>query len=397
MSSEPAPTNGNLNGDSGPPQHSDDNPPPPGSEHSISESALQRGEKQIKPNKVYIGGLPEQTRQEDLQACFGKIGTIVSIELKLGYGFVEFDSRDAAEESVAKYHEGYFMGNKIRVELSHGGGRTAKYVGEPGACFKCGHHGHWARECPNHAMPGYRKQDEGRYQDRKEYGHQPASYTREYPGYRDEYARYAASRDRYLDYYPPAAPPARDYRGPSSTARETRDPYASQPPRSARDDEYRRLAPAPYRDDRAAYYAHYESMPPPPRDTYPPRSYTGVPERGRPPYPGYPPSAPPVRREDYDRTSRDYPPPPPVEYRSSHPPYRYDCPRFPGTFAHQPPAGAAQPPLDIAMHLTNAMPLAIVAILRAILGNQCQIVPVALVHLVRDAILLGTNADSQEI
>ncbi|KAG8751527.1 hypothetical protein FRC12_012413 [Ceratobasidium sp. 428] len=87
MSSEPAPTNGNLNGDSGHAQHSDDNPPPP-SEHSANENGTQRGEKQIKPNKVYIGGLPEQTRQEDLQACFGKIGMIVSIELKLGYGFV---------------------------------------------------------------------------------------------------------------------------------------------------------------------------------------------------------------------------------------------------------------------------------------------------------------------
>lgn len=37
------------------------------------------------------------------------------------------------------------MGNKIRVELSRGGGRTAKYPGEPGACFKCGEQGHWAR------------------------------------------------------------------------------------------------------------------------------------------------------------------------------------------------------------------------------------------------------------
>lgn len=64
---------------------------------------------------------------------------------RLGYGFVEFESREAAEESVAKYHEGFFMGNKIRVELSHGGGRTAKYNGEPGACFKCGQQGHWAR------------------------------------------------------------------------------------------------------------------------------------------------------------------------------------------------------------------------------------------------------------
>lgn len=34
------------------------------------------------PNKVYIGGLPEHTRQEDLQSCFGKIGNITEIELK---------------------------------------------------------------------------------------------------------------------------------------------------------------------------------------------------------------------------------------------------------------------------------------------------------------------------
>jgi hypothetical protein len=58
----------------------------------------------VQPNKVYIGGLPEHTRQEDLQSCFGKIGDIVNIELKcvffyhfscinlhpnrVGYGFV---------------------------------------------------------------------------------------------------------------------------------------------------------------------------------------------------------------------------------------------------------------------------------------------------------------------
>lgn len=34
------------------------------------------------PNKVYIGGLPEQTREADLQNCFGKIGNIANIELK---------------------------------------------------------------------------------------------------------------------------------------------------------------------------------------------------------------------------------------------------------------------------------------------------------------------------
>jgi len=37
----------------------------------------------VQPNKVYVGGLPEHTQQEDLQNCFGKIGNIVAIELKL--------------------------------------------------------------------------------------------------------------------------------------------------------------------------------------------------------------------------------------------------------------------------------------------------------------------------
>ena len=36
----------------------------------------------LQPNKVYIGGLPEHTRKEDLESCFGKIGNIVNIELK---------------------------------------------------------------------------------------------------------------------------------------------------------------------------------------------------------------------------------------------------------------------------------------------------------------------------
>ncbi|CAE6422783.1 unnamed protein product [Rhizoctonia solani] len=345
MPSEPTHTNGTSNGDTGPVQHADDNPPPPSSEHSdwlsllllLCFSVLARM-LASQPNKVYIGGLPEQTRQEDLQACFGKIGNICSIELKLGYGFVEFDSREAAEESVAKYHEGYFMGNKIRVELSHGGGRTAKYVGEPGACFKCGNHGHWARECPHNVVPGFVKPGfppdakatpnrykgrEDRHADRKDHGHHPPPYARDYPPYRDDYARYAATRDRYMDYYAPP-PPVREYRGPP--ARDTREPYPQQPPRSGRDEEYRRIAPAPYREDRA-YYPHYESMPPPRDAAY--RGYNGVVDRGRAPYPpGYPPASAPVRREDYDRTSsREYPPPPPpppppVEYRASHPPYR---------------------------------------------------------------------------
>jgi len=72
------------------------------------------------PNKVYVGGLPEHTRQEDLQSCFGKIGNITNIELKyvihvcsisicliilvyylrVGYGFVVCWSVFFARDSV---------------------------------------------------------------------------------------------------------------------------------------------------------------------------------------------------------------------------------------------------------------------------------------------------------
>ncbi|KAI0639032.1 hypothetical protein C8Q77DRAFT_26760 [Trametes polyzona] len=331
--------------------------------------AAQRGEKLIKPNKVYIGGLPEHTRKEDLESCFGKIGNIVNIELKyvphqffpldvtltaravhranrVGYGFVEFDNREAAEESVAKYHEGYFMGNKIRVEISHGGGRTAKYSGDPGACFKCGQMGHWARECPNHLATGRRPGTDAplidRIQPPREYLPPPRDYYRDYPGY-------LPPRDpRYYDYPPP--PIGRDGRygrPPSPPPRDVRD-YPPPPVavRSTRDyDDYRMRGPPPppSRYESRAYYPEGEPVPPgyPPRGypPPPPRDYYDRYDRRAPPaadrYSSYPPAAvrprtppgapPPRSRDDYDRPpARDYPPATETRGRPvSPPPARY--------------------------------------------------------------------------
>ncbi|KIM47936.1 hypothetical protein M413DRAFT_439633 [Hebeloma cylindrosporum] len=281
---------------------------------SVSDNETFR-EKQVKPNKVYIGGLPEHTRQEDLQSCFGKIGNIVNIELKVGYGFVEFDSREAAEESVAKYHEGYFMGNKIRVELSHGGGRTAKFAGDPGACFKCAQMGHWARECPNNTGPPQRRQNyDPPLIDRiqRDYNAHP---SRNLPP-RDDFPQRLPPRDGRYDYPPSSAvrdnrrpPSPRDYRdyGPAGARVRDYDDFRRGPPviereRFAPPSDFSRRYP-PVSD---VPYRGYGAPPPPLYERYERRPNDRYSSYSQPR-----PRTPPRIREDYDRVPpRDYP-----EYR----------------------------------------------------------------------------------
>ncbi|KAF9458726.1 hypothetical protein BDZ94DRAFT_1312978 [Collybia nuda] len=309
----------------------------------------------VQPNKVYVGGLPEHTQQEDLQSCFGKIGNITNIELKIGYGFVEFDSREAAEESVAKYHEGFFMGNKIRVEMSHGGGRTAKYSGDPGACFKCGQMGHWARECPNHTGISRRSYDPPLI-DRIQRDYQSAPPRNMPP--RDEMGPPGRFQPRDNRYEHPSVAPPREFRRPPSP-RDFREYHATPPSVRGReyyDDRRGPLLPMTERDryQHSMPPADYRGRYPPPSDP-PYRSYGGPPpgppppafydryerrssERYITPYPTHGrPRTPPRIREDFDRlpSTRDF------EFRGRPPsPPRYIgdySPRISGT--DLPPSG----------------------------------------------------------
>ncbi|RKP12535.1 hypothetical protein BJ684DRAFT_20938 [Piptocephalis cylindrospora] len=72
------------------------------------------------PCRVYVGRLPFDVRPSDVERLFDRYGRIVDIDLKNGYGFVEFrDPRDA--EDACRDNDGRdFMGSRLIVEPTKG-------------------------------------------------------------------------------------------------------------------------------------------------------------------------------------------------------------------------------------------------------------------------------------
>ncbi|KAI8073897.1 hypothetical protein BC940DRAFT_289467 [Gongronella butleri] len=71
-------------------------------------------------SRVYIGRLPRDTRQSDLERLFRKLGDIREVNLKSGFGFVEFKSSRDARDAVYEYDGSKFLGERIIVELARG-------------------------------------------------------------------------------------------------------------------------------------------------------------------------------------------------------------------------------------------------------------------------------------
>eukprot|EP00193_Tetraselmis_chui_P010455 CAMPEP_0177771894 /NCGR_PEP_ID=MMETSP0491_2-20121128/11886_1 /TAXON_ID=63592 /ORGANISM="Tetraselmis chuii, Strain PLY429" /LENGTH=157 /DNA_ID=CAMNT_0019289575 /DNA_START=215 /DNA_END=688 /DNA_ORIENTATION=+ len=76
--------------------------------------------------RVFVGNLPQDIRERELEDIFYKYGRIMEIDLKLpprppGFAFVEFeDPRDAI--AAVQGRDGYdFYGSRLRVELAKGG------------------------------------------------------------------------------------------------------------------------------------------------------------------------------------------------------------------------------------------------------------------------------------
>jgi len=84
--------------------------------------ALHRQQYQM-ATKLYVGGLPYSTTQDELQEAFGKAGAVVSASIIMdkmtgrsrGFGFVEMSSDSDAQAAIEMWNGKDFGGRKLTV------------------------------------------------------------------------------------------------------------------------------------------------------------------------------------------------------------------------------------------------------------------------------------------
>jgi RNA recognition motif-containing protein len=78
--------------------------------------------------KLFVGGLPWATTDDELRAAFEPHGTVVSANVvtdrdtgrSRGFGFVEYDNEQAASKAVEALHQTELGGRTIQVEVAKG-------------------------------------------------------------------------------------------------------------------------------------------------------------------------------------------------------------------------------------------------------------------------------------
>lgn len=74
-------------------------------------------------SKLYVGGLPYSTTNEELEAAFSKAGNVVSATVIMdkmsgrskGFGFVEMSTEDEAKSAIDMFNGQDFSGRNISV------------------------------------------------------------------------------------------------------------------------------------------------------------------------------------------------------------------------------------------------------------------------------------------
>jgi arginine/serine-rich splicing factor 4/5/6 len=101
-------------------------------------------------SRVYVGRISYQVREKDVERFFRGFGRIKDINLKNGFGFVEFDDPRDADDAVYECNGRELMGERLIVEHARGSSsfRGGSRGGERGG-------GGWGRGGGRHENKGY--------------------------------------------------------------------------------------------------------------------------------------------------------------------------------------------------------------------------------------------------
>lgn len=145
---------------------------------------------------LFVGRIARDMTNRDLEDTFTKYGKITRLDVKKGFGFVEYEDKRDAEDAIKAINEK----GELVVEWAKNGG---KRPGE-NECFHCGKEGHWARDCQDAPSRGGRGGNGG---SRGGYGggRDRSPYRRGSGGDRRDYDRRRDGRDR--------SPRRSEYRG----------------------------------------------------------------------------------------------------------------------------------------------------------------------------------------
>eukprot|EP00801_Mesodinium_rubrum_P003520 Mrub_03520.p1 GENE.Mrub_03520~~Mrub_03520.p1 ORF type:complete len:383 (-),score=105.47 Mrub_03520:272-1420(-) len=93
-------------------------------------------------NRIYVGRLPRDISEKDVERNFGKFGKIVYMKHKEDYAFIEYDNFKSAKKAVEAM-DTKDMGT-TRIKVQHSENKAEK----KNTCFVCKRAGHWAADCP---------------------------------------------------------------------------------------------------------------------------------------------------------------------------------------------------------------------------------------------------------
>ncbi|XP_046403661.1 RNA-binding protein lark-like [Ischnura elegans] len=68
--------------------------------------------------KIFVGGLPEDAKAQDLRALFERYGTVTECDILNRYGFVHMKTDEMASRAIEALNNAEFMGVQISVEQS---------------------------------------------------------------------------------------------------------------------------------------------------------------------------------------------------------------------------------------------------------------------------------------